>query len=339
MVYLMSGHRAELLEGEELSRYKKDWSAYRSGLVRLHPGRWLFPSPYLFFADRIYNFKFQASDVVVMTYPKCGTTWTQEIISGMRSGIDLTNASEGAHPIRPFLDLDMLVQDHLDSENSLNVFRWMFESACPGKDINAGLMLQVTEATPQPRTIKTHLPFSLLPPNLLETCKVVFVARNPKDMVVSLYHHSKWTKLYDFQSSLEEFVEYFVNDNVVYGPYWLLLKEALEKRDHPNLHFMQFEDMKRDIMAEMRKLNGFLNTQLSEKTLQTIAEYNSFDTMKARFERHFSKMDAADKTGALFFRKGKAGGWKQSLTQELKAKMDKWTADNIGSTGVEFKYS
>ena len=39
------------------------------------------------------------------------------------------------------------------------------------------------------RLIKSHLPFEFLPPKLLDTCKVVYVARNPKDVAVSLYHH------------------------------------------------------------------------------------------------------------------------------------------------------
>ena len=39
------------------------------------------------------------------------------------------------------------------------------------------------------RLIKSHLPFEFLPPKLLDTCKVVYVARNPKDVAISLYHH------------------------------------------------------------------------------------------------------------------------------------------------------
>ena len=37
------------------------------------------------------------------------------------------------------------------------------------------------------RVIKSHLTFEMLPPALLDTCKVVYVCRNPKDTVVSFY--------------------------------------------------------------------------------------------------------------------------------------------------------
>ncbi len=36
------------------------------------------------------------------------------------------------------------------------------------------------EGLPSPRYIKSHLPLTCLPPTLIDQCKVVYVARNPK---------------------------------------------------------------------------------------------------------------------------------------------------------------
>ena len=51
-----------------------------------------------------------------------------------------------------------------------------FKKMCPGKDPKDGVHLQMMECAPEPRTYKTHLPLSLLPPDLLSTTKVGHVA-------------------------------------------------------------------------------------------------------------------------------------------------------------------
>lgn len=48
-----------------------------------------------------------------------------------------------------------------------------FRARNPGKDPKEeGLYLFLADSSPSPRTIKTHLPFSLLNPSLLDTSKV-----------------------------------------------------------------------------------------------------------------------------------------------------------------------
>lgn len=92
------------------------------------------------------------------------------------------------------------------------------------------------------RFIKTHLPFSLLPRNLLNsgckvisfsvdwctylsyqavvgepvikfrTLQVIYVARNPKDVVVSYYHLHRLVKNLDYKGDFQEFWKCFIND-------------------------------------------------------------------------------------------------------------------------------
>ncbi|XP_071550983.1 sulfotransferase 1C4-like isoform X1 [Panulirus ornatus] len=345
---LASGHTAEALQGEELEHQVRDFKGYNNGLVRLNPGRWLFPTDYTKLADKLYDYKFRESDVVVMTWPKCGTTWMQEIVWTMRNNPDLDNpqAMVPTHNRVPFLELDILLNSQnippLGEDSELmKAFRYR----CPHKDPKDGILMQITEVSPDPRTIKTHLPFSLLNPHLLDTAKVIYVARNPKDVVVSYHHHSRLIKFHDFSSSLDQFVQYFVDDDLVFGPYWMHLKEAWEKREHPNLHFVNYEDLKQNNMVEMRKINEFLGTNLTEEQLQKVAKYTNFSEMKTREETQSDpkktivfNTDIVTSSGG-FYRKGKAGDWKEHLTPEMEAKIDQWTQQKTKDLGSSFRFS
>ena len=51
-------------------------STYRNG-VTSEPLNISVPSPMPEVAKKIYNFKVRPDDIWIITYPKCGTTWTQ----------------------------------------------------------------------------------------------------------------------------------------------------------------------------------------------------------------------------------------------------------------------
>ncbi|XP_042886411.1 sulfotransferase 1C4-like [Penaeus japonicus] len=340
---LVSGHTASLLEGEEWAALIKDFPSYHGGLVRLFPGRWLYPQRFCDFSEKLFNFQFREEDVLVMTYPKCGTTWTQEIVWTMRNnpGLDHPEADAEAFDRVPFLDMDMFTPL---SEEMVSISK-AFKRLCPGADPRDGEMVQLAQALADPRTLKTHLPFSLISANVLDNAKVVYVARNPKDTMLSYLHHHRLFREQEFVGSLEKFVDHFVNDNLVYGPYWLHLKEAWERRDHPNLHFVFYEDLKADIMSELKRLDAFLGTGLSHDQLANVAKYTSFGEMKAREEKTLDKefmnneafvnQEVRNKDGG-FFRQGKAGDWKNKLSTELVEKMEKWISQKC-DFGINFK--
>ncbi|KAG0713789.1 Estrogen sulfotransferase [Chionoecetes opilio] len=171
---LDSSHKATLLEEEELAQQEKDFTGYKHGLVRLNPGRWLFPAEFTKFANGLFNFKWRNSDVVVMTYPKCGTNWTQEIIWTMRNNANFDHplAMDPLMDRSPFFECDMFFAEEVVPGSSEMNECPSFQRLCPGADPKDGMYLQISEATPDPRTIKTHLPFSLLHHSMLDTAKV-----------------------------------------------------------------------------------------------------------------------------------------------------------------------
>lgn len=67
-------------------------------------------------------------------------------------------------------------------------------------------------AMPSPRFVKTHLPMSFLPPNIVDTAKVIYIARDARDIAVSSYHHAKLFRVLDFAGDFKDFWELFVSD-------------------------------------------------------------------------------------------------------------------------------
>ena len=126
---------------------------------------------------------------------------------------------------------------------------------------------------PSPRVIKTHLPIDMLPPKLLDTCKVIFVCRNPKDTCVSFYHHYNNFPEYFFNGDFKDFAKLFIDGTLEFGSYWTMLKviltamhytpntrsqtlislqNAWKYKDHPNMKIVWFEEIKEDMMKVIR---------------------------------------------------------------------------------------
>ena len=154
-------------------------------LSRFEPGGWIQASglPVDFFREEM---KIYPYDIWIITPPKCGTTWMQEILWLIENEVDTEKAKSIPQFIRiPFMEVQYelgqdaeKLPDDFDFENCTDIGLLMEHSF---EYVDRGLK--------KPRIIKTHLPLDLLPQKLLDTCKVVYVGRNPKDMVVSFYHH------------------------------------------------------------------------------------------------------------------------------------------------------
>lgn len=332
----------ELPPGEEARLVTLGFKGY-TGLVRTQPGGMLMKARYKEMAPRFYNFAFRPDDIVVMTYPKCGTTWMQEILWGMTHLDELDEADRLPITKRTyFIDSDALYQ--LEDQMKDRFLMERFRALCPSARPDRGILLQSCGAQPphpsKPRIIKTHFPFSLYRPDLLDRCRVVYVCRNPKDACVSYHHHCRLINTYKFEGSFETFAGCFMAGDVFYGRFWDHVAAAWERRRHPRLHFVFYEDLQLRVLESLGDLAGFLGLRLSQEQLETVAEHASFPQMKARDAlTPLPLSSSTNPSVGSFFRKGTTGDWSNLASSELDALMESWVQEHEEALGIRFKYT
>ena len=161
-------HFSQIIFSEYDSIYVTENSFYHS-MIKSTPMNVILPSKFEPFAEIIWNFKPRKDDIWIVTYPKCGTTLTQEIMWQIANGIQL-DSEESKNFIflrSPFFEVSMLATSVSPPPDAiLDDKAKMFQDS-----------IAWTEKLESPRIIKSHLPISMLPPNILDTAKILYVGR------------------------------------------------------------------------------------------------------------------------------------------------------------------
>jgi aryl sulfotransferase len=88
-------------------------------------------------------------------------------------------------------------------------------------------------------------------------------------------------------------------------------------RTLPNVLFVHFSNLKRDMPGQMRRIASFLDIPINEQSWPAIVEYCSFDWMKRNATKSVPLGGAFWDAGAeVFINKGVNGRWSQSLTAQ-----------------------
>ncbi|XP_070691429.1 sulfotransferase family 2, cytosolic sulfotransferase 3 isoform X1 [Pempheris klunzingeri] len=238
------------------------------------------------------NFPVEDTDVFVVTYPKSGTIWMQEIIPLVLNGGDLT-------PIQTIPNWDRVP--------------WLEEKrlAC------------VVDQLKSPRALVSHLPYKLMPPSFhASKAKVIYVIRNPKDVMVSSYYFHQMAGFLPDPGTFEEFMDKFLEGEVMFGKWTEHVKSWKNTELGDRILYITYEEMVQDLPAAVRKLSGFVGSNLSEDVIQKIAEHCSFHTMKVNRMSNFSLIPKLymDSEKSPFLRKGIAGDWENHFSPEQLAK-------------------
>ena len=150
--------------------------------------------------------------------------------------------------------------------------------------------------------------------------KVVYVLRDPRDVMVSYWHFQRFLSR-DFNLSL---LEYLQSDSRWPCHWDQHVTSWLLPRRHPDLIVIKYEDMHVDPVGEMQKLRMFCGANWSVEEIQVAINASRFDRMRAAEDKFGLKAKAGDEA-ERFVRKGKAGSWREELgTAELAVIEDRY---------------
>ncbi len=270
------------------------------------------------FDSTIWNdFKFRDDDIVIATYAKSGTTWMQQIVAQLLFKGDPT--LEVAE-MSPWLDLRV-----------------------PPKQVK----LPQVEAQRHRRIIKTHLPADALVYS--PKAKYIYIARDGRDVVWSMYNHHAnanqgwYEALNDTPGRVGPPIEkpptdirqywrdWMDKDGHPFWPFWENIRAWWQLRTLPNILFIHFNDLKRDMPGEMRRIAQFLDIPIDEARWTDIQEYCSFDWMKKNAARSVPLGGAFWDGGAeVFINKGTNGRWIDTLTAQDSAEYEARAEKELG---------
>ncbi|XP_037546652.1 sulfotransferase 2B1 [Nematolebias whitei] len=233
------------------------------------------------------EFTFRPDDVLIVTYPKSGTTWMQEIVPLILSGGDPAS---------------------VETLHNWDRVPWLEE--------HRALVLNL-EDRPSPRMFTTHFLDDMMPASFFAVKpKVIYVMRNPKDVFTSLFHYHVMASFLVNPVPQSEFLHKFLDGRVVFGTWFDHVKSWLNVGEGQQMLYISYEEMVKDLKDSVRRIAQFLEKPLDAEVVEQIANRCLFKNMKKNSMSNYSVVpcEIMDQTKSEFFRKGVVGDWQNQLT-------------------------
>lgn len=262
---------------------------------------------------RWQHYRPRPDDIIIATYPKCGTTWMQRIVS-------------------------LLVFQTAEPKPIVQVSAWI-DRRFP-QPIEA--VIAQIEAQKHRRFLKSHLPLDGLP--FYDAVKYIHVARDGRDVCMSFHNHV--TGFID--PMLDQLNKAGLEDEAVGRSYpkisadpggffhqWISQGEVpghddgspgmsffhfertwWEARDRPNVLLVHYNDLKADLSGEMQRIAEFLEISVAPTLWPELVDAASFEAMRRDGETLMSSVASSITDGSRrFFFKGTNERWRGVLAE------------------------
>ncbi|KAF7146353.1 hypothetical protein RHSIM_Rhsim04G0067500 [Rhododendron simsii] len=260
------------------------------------------------------HFQARPTDVFLISTPKSGTTWLKALIFAIMKRTCYTDSTHpllttNPHDCIPFLELRLFRQP-------------------PIADV---------EKLPSPRLLAVHIPYTSLPKSILcSGCKIVYLCRDSKDVLISMWFYKAKMRSKELPPlSLEEAFKLFSKGLSIYGPFWdhVLGYWNASLECPQRFFFLRYEDLKKETSINVRRLAEFLGQPFSveeerERVVEEIIELCSFKRLSNLEVNKNGSRDALIKNDMLF-RKGEVGDWSNHLTSEMAESLDQITNEKL----------
>ncbi|GFR29956.1 sulfotransferase 1C2 [Trichonephila clavata] len=276
--------------------------------------------------ERVIDYKPAKDDTFIVTYPKCGTTWTQ------------------------FLVWEVLHKGAVPPSPNQMMFHYIPFLEFTGID--------VIENLPKPKVMKTHLPFNLQPYS--KSAKYIYIVRNPWDCCVSYYHHHCLEPGMP-QLTFDQYFKLFIKGELGWGDFFDHVLSWYPHRNDPNILFLTYEDMKKNTRKVLLQIAEFLgesyyNDLQDEEVMNNCLKHSDFKYLKqmGMFFPKNPKVDDENAKVALkeigeidrnnakenftevpFFRKGVIGDWRNYFSGEQIKIFNAYLINKLKNTEME----
>jgi aryl sulfotransferase len=254
----------------------------------------------------------RVGDVIIATYPKCGTTWMQQIV-----GLLIFQSPKP----KPVQEIGAWVDRRLDPVSEI---------------------MHKFEAQTHRRFLKSHLPFDGMP--IYDDVRYIHVGRDGRDACLS--YHNQITRFRT--ETLQALDGVGLSDELIGRPYprvptdprayfrmWMcegvsgatdgsphlsyfdFERTYWEARRKPNLLMVHYRDLKSNLDEEMRRIACFLDITISEAIWPSLVKAATFQEMRREGAKLAPRAMALLSGGAAdFFQKGENDRWRGTLTNE-----------------------